>query len=101
MEIEALLRAYLKADIGDEAIENTSCSLVEKLTRLHKLNHRQNLILNYAIAHLKIAIENCEAMFPDVSRRTLQRDLKSLTEKKLLLSSGNTNRHYYCFNSEL
>ena len=122
-EIEALMRAYLQADIGDEAmpsdsgasrqqswriieddcfaIANTSCSLPEKLTKLYQLNHRQSLILNYAIAHSKIAIDNCEAMFPDVSRRTLQRDLKSLTEKKLLLSTGNTNQHYYCFNSEL
>ena len=100
-EIEALLRAYLKADLGDEAIANNSCSLTEKLTRLHQLNHRQSLILNRAIAHLKVAIENCEAMFPDVSRRTLQRDLKSLTEKKLLLSKGNTNQHYYCFDSKL
>ena len=107
-EIEALLRAYLKADLGDEAmpsagvaIANTSYSLTEKLTRLHQLNHRQSLILNYAIAHSKMAIENCEAMFPNLSRRTLQRDLKTLTEKELLLSTGNTNRHYYCFNSEL
>ena len=107
-EIEALMRAYLKADLGDEAmpsagvaIANTSHSLTEKLTKLHQLNHRQSLILNRAIAHSKVAIENCEAMFPNVSRRTLQRDLKSLTKKKLLLSTGNTNRHYYCFNSEL
>ena len=100
-EIEALLRAYLKADLGDEAIANTSYSLAEKLTKLHQLNHRQSLILNYAIAHSKIAIENCKAMFPNVSRRTLQRDLKSLTTKKLLLSNGNTNQHCYCFNSKL
>ena len=101
LEIEALLRAYLEADLGDEAIANTSCSLTEELTKLHQLNHRQSLILNRAIAYSKIAIENCEAMFPNVSRRTLQRDLKSLTEKELLLSTGNTNRHCYCFNSKL
>ena len=101
LEIEVLLRAYLKADLGDEAIANNSYSLTDKLTKLHQLNHRQSLILNRAIAHSKIAIENCEAMFPNLSRRTLQRDLKSLTEKELLLSTGNTNRHCYCFNSKL
>ena len=107
-EIEALLEAYLEADIGDKAmpsagvaIANTSQSLTDKLTKLHQLNHRQSLILNRAIAHSKVAIDNCEAMFPNGSRRTLQRDLKSLTEKELLFSTGNTNQHYYCFNSEL
>lgn len=100
-EIEALLRAYLEADIGDEAIANKSRSLVNRLTQQHQLNHRQSLILNYAIACPEVTIKNCEVMFPDVSRRTLQRDLKFLTEKELLLSTGNTDRHYYCFNSEL
>ena len=99
-EIEALLRAYLEADLGDEAIANNSC-LVNRLTQQHQLNHRQSLILNYAIACPEVTIKNCEAMFPDVSRRTLQRDLKFLTEKELLLSTGNTDRHYYCFNSQL
>ena len=79
-EIEALLRAYLEADIGDEAIANKS-RLVNRLTQQHQLNRRQSLILNYAIACLEVTIKNCEAMFPDVSRRTLQRDLKFLTEK--------------------
>ena len=31
-------------------------------------------------------------MLPDVSRRTLQRDLKTMLDKKLLLASGNTDR---------
>ncbi len=99
--------AYLEVDTGDEAmpsasfaIANNSYSLTDKLTKLHQLNHRQSLILNRAIAHLKVTIENCEAMFPNISRRTLQRDLKTLTEKELLLSTGNTNRHCYCFNSK-
>lgn len=99
-EIEALLRAYLEADLGDEAIANKS-RLVNRLTQQHQLNHRQSLILNHAIACSEVTIKNCEAMFPDVSRRTLQRDLKFLTEKELLLSTGNTDRHYYRFNSKL
>ena len=99
-EIEALLRAYLEADIGDEAIANISDSLVQKLTRSYKLNHRQSLILDYATKHLDITIQDCEAMFPNVSRRTLQRDLKILSEKKLLLSRGNTDRRCYHLNAD-
>ncbi len=100
-EIEALMRAYLKADIGDEAIANNSNSSTEKLTRLHQLNQRQRLILDYATTYLNVTIKNCEAMFPDVSRRTIQRDLKILSEKKLLLVTGKTDQRCYCFNSDL
>ena len=97
-EIEALIRAYLKADIGDEAIANNSNSSTEKLARLYQLNHRQRLILDYATTYLNVTIKNCEAMFPDVSRRTLQRDLKILSEKKLLLATGKTDQRRYCLN---
>ena len=100
-EIETLLRAYLEADLGDKAIANIPNSLVQKLTRFYRLNHRQSLILEYAIKHLKITIQNCEAMFPNISRRTLQRDLKILSEKKLLLSQGSTDRRSYYFNADL
>ncbi|HEY9768332.1 MAG TPA: TetR/AcrR family transcriptional regulator [Coleofasciculaceae cyanobacterium] len=99
-EIEALMRAYLKADIGDEAIANNSNSSTEKLTRLHHLNQRQRLILDYATTYLNVTIKNCEAMFPDVSRRTLQRDLKILSAQKLLLVTGKTDQRCYCFNSD-
>ena len=99
-EIEALMRAYLEADIGDKAIANISDSLVQKLTKSYNLNHRQSLILEYATKHLKITIQNCEAMFPNVSRRTLQRDLKIMSENKLLLFQGNTDRRCYYFNAE-
>ena len=97
-EIEALIRAYLKADIGDEAIANNSNSSTEKLARLYQLNHRQRLILDYATTYLNVTIKNCEAMFPDVSRRTLQRDFKILSEKKLLLATGKTDQRRYCLN---
>ena len=98
IEIKALLEAYLKTDLGDEAIASNSGSLVDRLTQLHQLNHRQSLILNYAIAYPEVTITNCQTMFPDISRRTLQRDLKVLNEKKLLLSKGNTDRRCYYLN---
>ncbi|MGB3695048.1 MAG: TetR/AcrR family transcriptional regulator [Spirulinaceae cyanobacterium] len=100
-EIEALLKAYLQADIGDEVINDDSIKPLEKLVRLYKLNSRQSLILKYATQCQEITIKNCEAMFPDVSRRTLQRDLKGMLEQKLLLPQGSTDQRCYCLNSKL
>ena len=99
IEIEALLQAYLKAYIGDEAVNNTV--IFDKLTACDDLNSRQSLILNYAFNCPEITIKNCEAMFPDVSRRTLQRDLKILCDRKLLCFNGNTDRRCYYFNSKV
>ncbi|MGF1588181.1 MAG: TetR family transcriptional regulator [Pleurocapsa sp.] len=99
-EIEALMRAYLKADIGDEAINQNSFDSLDKTAKQYQLNSRQSLILRYARQNSEITIKNCEAMFPDVSRRTLQRDLKLLSDRQLLLFQGNTDQRCYCFNSD-
>ena len=99
-EIELLLKGYLQADIGDKAISN-SIQPLEKITKLYKLNSRQRLILKYAIDSLEVTIQNCESMFPNISRRTLQRDLKAMLELKLLIPQGNTDQRCYCLNSEL
>jgi AcrR family transcriptional regulator len=100
-EIENLLQAYLQADIGDEVIKDNSDRSSESIALQYQLNYRQSLILNYAANNQTITIQNCEAMLPDVSRRTLQRDLKEMLEQKLLLSQGNTDRRCYCFNNSL
>ena len=101
IEIEVILKAYLREDVGDEIISNNSTPAWEKLARMYQLNHRQSLILKYVVQHPTITIQNCEAMLADVSRRTLQRDIKTMMEQKLLLPQGNTDRRYYCFNSDL
>ena len=100
-EIEALMRAYLEADIGDSTINNNSNDLLKKLASLYELNPRQCFILKYASNNQEITIKNCEAMFPEVSRRTLQRDLKDLSQQKLLLPKGNTDQRCYCLNCKL
>lgn len=97
LKIETLLRAYLKADVGDNEVHQ-SIKPLDKLISFHQLNSRQNLILNYAFSNPEITIKNCEHMFPDVSRRTLQRDLKTLSDRNLLLYQGNTDQHSYRLN---
>ena len=94
IEIEALMRAYLEADIGDEVINIRSIDIANT----DRLTSRQSSILGYAAKASEITIQNCEAMFPQVSRRTLQRDLKVLIEHKLLIPKGSTDRRCYCFN---
>ena len=98
-EIEVLLKAYLKPDLGDEIIKNPSL-LSKKMASLLQLNSRQSLILDYVINYSEITIKNCESMFPDISRRTLQRDLKLLKEQQLLLLRGHTDQRHYYLNPE-
>jgi AcrR family transcriptional regulator len=97
MEVEALLRTYLMADVGDDAV-NQSIKPIDQLISSYGLNARQSLILNYAFNNPEITIKNCEHMFPDVSRRTLQRDLKTLSDRNLLLFQGNTDQRRYHLN---
>jgi AcrR family transcriptional regulator len=99
-EIKNLLKAYLEADLGDETIKSNSFNSLDKAAKQYKFNSRQSLILRYASQNPEITIQNCQAMFPDVSRRTLQRDLKVMLEQKLLLPEGNTDRRCYRLNDE-
>jgi AcrR family transcriptional regulator len=99
-EIETLLKAYLIVDVGDDVVNQTNKPL-DRLVSLHQLNSRQSLMLNYAFNHPEVTIKNCEYMFPNVSRRTLQRDLKTLSDRQLLLFQGNTDRRCYRLNLEV
>ncbi len=97
-EIEALMKAYLEADIGDRAIDNNSTDLLPKLAEVYQLNHRQCLILKYAIDNGSLTIDNCEIILSRVSRRTLQRDISKMVKQNLLIPTGNTNNRRYELN---
>ena len=68
------------------------------VSRGHDLNGRQLVALDHVQIHGQITLGDLEARFPEVSRRTLQRDLSSLLGKGLLLESGSgptdPNRSY-------
>lgn len=98
-EIEILLIKYLDADLGNEAIKH-QVKPIERLINAYQLNSRQNVILNFAANNSEITIQICETIFPEISRRTLQRDLKKLIQYKLVLPFGNTDRRCYYFNPE-
>ena len=58
------------------------------LMRKHGLSDRQALALDHVLDHGRLTIGGFAALCPGVNRRTLQRDLKSMVEKGLLVEAG-------------
>jgi len=65
--------------------------------RQHGLNERQAKALGHLIQHGKLTIQDFEMLCPNVNRRSLQRDLKGMIDKKLITSAGATNHLVYRF----
>jgi AcrR family transcriptional regulator len=103
-EMRELLVAYLRPYVGDEVLHNDGQSLggecipYDVLCQQYQLSQRQCQALMFAIARGGLTIQNFEEICPETSRRTLQRELKGMVEKGLLLSEGKTNRLYYRLN---
>lgn len=68
------------------------------LVRKYSLNERQGKALGFLLENKKLAIQNFEGLCPDVNRRSLQRDLKGMLDKELILEIGagptDPTRHY-------
>ena len=71
------------------------------LARRHGLTDRQVLAVRHALEYGKVTIREFEHICPGVQRRTLQRDLRDLTENGLLLRRGSTNRLEYVLSTEI
>jgi hypothetical protein len=65
--------------------------------RQHGLNERQAKALGHLIQHGKLTIQDFEMLCPNVNRRSLQRDLKGMIDKKLITSAGATNHLVHRF----
>ena len=50
------------------------------VARRHQLSERQAVMLGYALERGKLPIGDLEGLYPNMTRRTLQRDLKHLVE---------------------
>ena len=61
------------------------------------LNDRQSRAVDYLMQNDKLTIQDYEALFPEVNRRTLQRDLKAMLDKGILMSRGATHHQEYQF----
>ena len=65
------------------------------LVQKHSLNERQGSALELILKSGKLTIQDFESICPDVNRRSLQRDLKGMIDKKLIVSEGATNNLVY------
>lgn len=80
--------------LGKEAIEQ------DVLIKKHRLSGRQKLAIEYISRHGEISIQQFEDICPDVTRRTLQRELKELLDKDVLCTTGATSNLLYEMNSK-
>lgn len=65
------------------------------LAKEYHLSERQKLAVEHMATEGALSIQQFERMCPDVTRRTLQRELKDLIDKGLVESSGATSNLIY------
>lgn len=68
---------------------------LDLLARKHEFSKRQKLAMQHATTNGGLTIQDFEGYCKGTSRRTLQRELKELVDKGLLIPEGATNRLYY------
>ena len=61
----------------------------------HSLTDRQSRALGYMLERGRMTIGDFEVLYPETSRRTLQRDMSLLLEKGLVIRQGQTSRLEY------
>lgn len=76
-------------DRGERAIRR------DVLVKKYGLSERQAMALSYILEHGSLGIQNFERLCPEVSRRSLQRDLKVMVDMGLLVSEEATNKLVY------
>jgi Fic family protein len=65
------------------------------LVKEHRLSERQARALGHILEHGSLSIQDFESLCPEVNRRSLQRDLKVMLEKGLIVSEGETHHLLY------
>jgi len=65
------------------------------ITIQFNLSNREKKIIEHLLEHNELAIKNFQILFPETSKRTLQRELRNLCDLGLLRVIGSTiDRHY-------
>lgn len=75
--------------LGKQAIEQ------DVLVKQYHLSERQKLAIEFIVKHGGMSIQQFENICPDVTRRTLQRELKELLDKNILKTTGATSKLIY------
>jgi Fic family protein len=85
----------LKWQLSEVQKKGETLIRLDVLAKKHKLSGRQRAALELAVEKGEFQIQDMEVRYPDVHRRTLQRDLHGLVEKRILTAEGSTNRLVY------
>ncbi len=65
------------------------------IVKQYELKERQAKALKFFLENDGMTIQNYEQLCPETNRRTLQRDLKIMMDKGLMVSEGATNQLIY------
>ena len=68
---------------------------VDLVKMTHQLNERQSKAIDFLVEHRQINIQQFSDLFPEITKRTLQRELKSMLEKGIIKPHGSTNKLVY------
>ena len=80
-----------------QEIKNKGESVIRSdlLSREHNLSPRQVTAMRYIFENEEMGIKDFETLYPTVTRRTLQRELKKLLDLNLIQAIGATNQLQY------
>ncbi len=81
----------LASQMQEIKLRGESIIRADVLAKRHRLSERQTKVLQYIIEHGQLTIKDFEGLYPNVTRRTLQRELKDLIDLKLIEANGATN----------
>lgn len=78
-------------------VRNRSEQVIRRdtLAKHHGLNDRQTKALGHLIRNGRLTIKEFEALCPMANRRSLQRDIKGMLDKKLIRPEGETHQLVY------
>ena len=85
----------LATQMNETVARGTRAIKIDLLVREHRLNQRHIEILHEFMDGDEKTIQDFERLIPDITRRTLQRDLKRLEDIGLLSRFGETNQLKY------
>jgi Fic family protein len=74
---------------GEQAIRR------DVLIKEHRLSVRQAKALGHILEHGSLKIQDFEGLCPEVNRRSLQRDLKAMLDRGLVVTEGETHHLLY------
>jgi len=74
---------------GEQAIRK------DVLVKEHRLSDRQAKALGHILEHGSLTIKDFEGLCPEVNRRSLQRDLKAMVDRGVIVAEGGTHHLLY------